>query len=268
MNRKLRIGLKLLAWIFLLAWIVYGISYAHRHYKTKRCTELEVVVLDSAKYGFVRASQVKKLILNSKISPIGKPINMVNTLDIEREVAKLAAVRDVQAFKSATGKLKVEIFQRRPLLRVFNEKGQTYYIDDSGKILPFLPGFSADVLVASGNIREPFRVAPNIDITSYSDSLESGGKPLIYELFEFARYVSKDKFWNAQLVQIYVKGPRNIELVPLVGPHVVQLGGFDGYVNKLKKLKIFYEKALPAEGWNKYSVINLKFSNQIVCTKY
>jgi cell division protein FtsQ len=39
-------------------------------------------------------------------------------------------------------------------------------------------------------------------------------------------------------------------------------------VEKFEKLHTFYLQGLNTTGsWNKYSVINLKFKNQIVCTK-
>jgi len=36
---------------------------------------------------------------------------------------------------------------------------------------------------------------------------------------------------------------------------------------KFKKLTIFYNEAMPFEGWNTYSEISLKFEDQIVCKK-
>lgn len=268
MNRKLRIGFKVLAWLFILAWAIYGLSYASKVYKGKRCTKLEVRVLDSAKLNFVRAKDVHRAIVKSKFSPLGQSLSRINTNIIEQEIYQMAAVRDVQAFKTAKGEVIVEITQRRPVLRIFNAKGQTYYIDDSGKILPYSSGFAANTLVANGNIVEPFKVVPNLDVTAITDSTKGGPKNFIHKLYDFALYVNNDKFWNAQIEQIYVHSRNNIELIPLVGPHIIVLGNLDSYEVKLKKLKLFYEKALPAEGWNKYTVINLKFKNQIVCTKY
>jgi len=125
---------------------------------------------------FVKATDVHKAIIKSKKSPIGLPLNQVNTYKIEQEIYKMAAVRDVQAFKLARGVLRIEITQRKPVLRIFNSKGQTYYIDDSGKVLPYLSGFAANTLVANGNIVEPFKVVPNLDITTHAnDSYGSKG---------------------------------------------------------------------------------------------
>jgi hypothetical protein len=56
-----------------------------------------------------------------------------------------------------------------------------------------------------------------------------------------------------------------VELIPRAGDHVVVLGQLDGYEKKLDNLMLFYRQAAPAEGWGKWSRINLKYDNQIVC---
>ncbi len=36
---------------------------------------------------------------------------------------------------------------------------------------------------------------------------------------------------------------------------------------KFRKLKILYNEGLKYEGWNNYEKINLKYKNQVICTK-
>ena len=50
-------------------------------------------------------------------------------------------------------------------------------------------------------------------------------------------------------------------------PDMLTLGTLDEFEEKLANLKLFYEQAIPKVGWEKYSMINLKYKNQIVCTK-
>jgi len=49
----------------------------------------------------------------------------------------------------------------------------------------------------------------------------------------------------------------------------LEVGGFDIYniVEKFRNLKAFYLHKINSVGWNKYSIINLKYKNQVVCTK-
>ena len=60
---------------------------------------------------------------------------------------------------------------------------------------------------------------------------------------------------------------KEIELVVGFGSHIVEIGDLYDLKNKLDNLFIFYRDALPAMGWDRYKKINLKYKNQIVCTK-
>ena len=70
-----------------------------------------------------------------------------------------------------------------------------------------------------------------------------------------------------RIEQIYVHPDKEVELIPRVGNHRILLGTFDHFEEKLANLRLFYEQAIPKMGWEKYSIINLKYRNQIVCTK-
>ena len=58
-----------------------------------------------------------------------------------------------------------------------------------------------------------------------------------------------------------------VELYPRVGEHTIVLGTTENFRKKLDNLMIFYKNGLSKTGWNKYSVINLSYNGQIVCTK-
>jgi cell division protein FtsQ len=53
-------------------------------------------------------------------------------------------------------------------------------------------------------------------------------------------------------------------LIPRVGKHSIVIGSPENLAEKMENLRIFYIKALKNLGWDKYSVINLKYKNQIV----
>jgi cell division protein FtsQ len=66
---------------------------------------------------------------------------------------------------------------------------------------------------------------------------------------------------------MYIHKDHEIELIPRVGAHIIHFGDISDYKYKFFKLKAIYEKGFNALGWNKYEHINLKFSNQVICTK-
>jgi cell division protein FtsQ len=85
------------------------------------------------------------------------------------------------------------------------------------------------------------------------------------DLFYFIKYIEKDKFWSAQFAQLKVDKRGMIEIFPQVTKQMIEFGDTYQYDEKLKKLKIFYDKILPDRGWNRYNRVNLKFENQIIC---
>lgn len=91
------------------------------------------------------------------------------------------------------------------------------------------------------------------------------------KLLNFVVLVEKDDFWRSEIVQIVVaKGPGGapeIELVPRTGSHTVIFGGPDGAEEKLAKLLTFYRRGLRNIGWEAYRTINVKYKEQVVCTK-
>ena len=242
------------------------ISYADHKSRQVLCTDINVEITDSLTNSFITRNDVVELIERRMYSPIGHPLWHINTLQIEKHLFELHPVRMVSAFKTSDGRLNIQIEQRKPIMRVINSRNQSYYIDTEGQILPLSSKFTAHVLIINGNILEPFQIKPDVKILSWNGK-PNEQPPLICQVFELGRYIAEDEFWNSQIAQIYVETPDDIELIPRVGAHVVKLGGVDDYETKLQKLKIFYERGLTAVGWNQYSEVNLKFKNQIICTK-
>ena len=91
------------------------------------------------------------------------------------------------------------------------------------------------------------------------------------KLLNFVVLVEKDDFWRSEIVQIVVaKGPDGapeIELVPRTGSHTVIFGSPDDAEEKLAKLLTFYRRGLRNIGWEEYRTINVKYKEQVVCTK-
>jgi cell division protein FtsQ len=81
-------------------------------------------------------------------------------------------------------------------------------------------------------------------------------------------YTSNNEFWNATVQQLYVNANGEIEFIPRIGNHTVILGDDQLLESKFNKLLLFYQEGMNKKGgWNQYSTINLKFKNQVVCTK-
>jgi cell division protein FtsQ len=98
-----------------------------------------------------------------------------------------------------------------------------------------------------------------------SDSLTEAC--IIDDLYMIASAARRDTFIWAQMEQLNVLPDKEIEFIPAIGPGKVLLGDATGIGDKFKRLSLFYKEGLPKAGWSKYSTINLKFNNQIICTQ-
>ena len=261
-----RNALKALKWLTLITYLVVGLWFVTKRNRELLCREIKVKVVDSSENSFITSKDIKRIVDVKGKTPIGKTLRSINTYELENRISTMMSVRDVQIYKTSDGVLSIKVKQRRPLVRIFNHDNQSYYIDEQGLILPLSDRFAAHVLVVNGEIKEHFPLRPNQDVMQWDTSVYKR-EPLLRKIYDFAQYVNDHEFWNAQIAQVYVDSPNDVQLIPRVGSQVILLGSLDDYEKKLEKLKLFYEKALPAEGWNKYKMINLKYSKQIICTK-
>jgi cell division protein FtsQ len=212
---------------------------------SRLCESVEVVIADSHERHFLKEKEVVAYLKRTGLYPLKKNNREINTNEIENALLKNEILEKVEVVRTISGGIKIVISQKMPILRVFSSNG-SYYVDKAGRTMPSALGQAIYVPVASGNIEKSFATA---------------------DLYKFALFLQKDNFWNDQIEQIYVRSEQDIEIIPRVGRHRIILGSLDHYESKLKRLHLFYEQVIPKMGWEKYSVINLKYRNQIVCTK-
>lgn len=209
------------------------------------CEGLEIIV-ENSENSFININEVEKFIKSHNLDPTGKQFREINTDSIQSKLLTIKTIKEAEVFVTNNNYIRVNLFERKPILRVFNNKGQSYYVDTEGETMPIALKSNAYIPVASGAV---------------SDSIACN------ELYSFAKFLNGNKFWNAQIEQIVVADNQEITLIPRVGDQIIELGKIGGFEKKLEKLMSFYEKGLNETGWNKYSVITLKFDNQVVCKK-
>ncbi len=251
--------------VLLLAYLGVTIGFISERRSRLVCNAVRVSIPDSLVHSFVRTKDILNLIQAQGTHWIGQYISQINTQQIESLVYKHPAIKEARVYKTITGCVNIEVLQRQPLLRIINRYGDTYYIDEDGKAMPWSNHFTARVLVANGNIGNRFDFSKYRGINILNDSISS--YHILKDLYELAVFIQDNKFWRAYFEQVYVEDDGNFELIPRVGGHLIIFGKTENMEEKFSNLKQLYALGLPNEGWNKYSVINLKFRNQVVCTK-
>lgn len=251
-------------WALLLIGLVALLSFAEARHTSKICSKLRVNVLGTDKQQFISYRDVEELVLNQGDSILNQPISSIALQRIEERLESRAAVKNAEVYLSLNGALHVRVEQRTPLVRVINKRGESGYLDELGYFMPLSEKYAARVLVANGNIEDGLW-AFNYEEVAVSDSLRS--ETVLDEIFELAQFIHERPFWKAQITQVYYNEEGDFELIPRVGAHIIVLGKAEHLEEKFGKLYAFYKKGLPYTDWNAYERINLKFNNQVVCTK-
>jgi cell division protein FtsQ len=255
----------ILLWIVLAVYFIAILGFVAETRKHVICNKIEIDISDSDMNKFLQKGDVNRALAKYKTHVIGMPIDSVNTFLAEKVIGINPAIKECAAYTTAEGSLCIKVEQRKPILRVVNNKYQNYFIDETGQIIPQINQYASYTLVANGNINEPFVVSGSRNIfPSKKDTILRPN--IIYDLYYLASFIKNDDFWNAQIEQIYVDSRNDMQLIPRVGSHVIIFGRADNMAIKFKKLKSIY-RAFNEIGWNKYKTINLKYNNQVICTK-
>jgi cell division protein FtsQ len=230
------------------------------------CSRLHVVVVDSAINGFVHKEDVPIIFRAAGLSYFGKKLSEISTAKLEAALNARSLIRHADVYITVDGTLHVRIAQRHPIIRIYADNGDSFYIDNDGFVMQQYPGYTADVPIVNGNVKSPFPQGFKGDMQAYL-AKQKKPAPLMEQLFVFAKFLAHDEFWQAQVEQLYITPRGKVEIIPRIGAHIIRMGSLDNFEYKLHKLRVMYDKGLPVKGWNAYEVLDVSYGNQVVCQR-
>lgn len=246
-----------LLWAFIVLFTIIALWMVNVKEKNLRIKSVKMEIKPEEELHFLDSLSLIELIKSSVENEqiIGAKLESVKPDVIEKTLEENPFVEKADIFVDLGGVMKIKILQRTPVLRVFNQFGQTYYVAKNGFKMPVNNQYTARVITANGKIAE-----------TLVDSAFTKNKTTI-DLLKIANFCYNDLFWRAQIEQLYVDNFNDILLIPKVGNHTIVVGTAEGIEKKMEKLKTFYYEGLNHVGWNQYKTINLKYENQIVAEK-
>ncbi len=257
---------KILFYVFIpvIVFILVGLSIEAN--RTAVCNSFVVNVDHSCGNLFVESEEIKKEVYETIDTVAGHKINQIQLSKIEDLIIGMEYVGNANVYRTIDGVIKVDVKQRRPLARVVNNFGESFYIDTDGRLMSLKQNYTARVMVVNGDIDA--RYTPLIDLSEPSnDDLDEKGYNLLEDIYIIAEYLNDHEFLGPFIDQIYVNSNNNFELIAKNGSHTIEFGSIERMEQKFSKLMVFYNYGLTKMGWNKYGTINLKYKNQVVCAK-
>lgn len=260
MSQRLKKAILLVLNLAAAVYLVMAMtSFNHPKDTYPMCTKVAINIEDESTNGFLSVKEVKQILEKKNLYPLKKRMAEVNPRDIEDLLKVSPFVNTAECFKTKDGCVNINLTQRLPIVRIKNSRGEDYYLDDQGGIMPNSK-YTSDLIIATGSISSWYA-------RNYLVLLAEG--------------LMADEFWRNQIVQINVLPDKGIELVPRVGNHIIYIGALPQtkYISKrhelvtsfvskkMERLAKFYRYGLSQAGWNKYSSINIEFDNQIICKR-
>jgi len=231
--------------IILFAGLIVLLGFTSTRYEDKKCIDYRID-LGNEEGSLITQREIILLMESISDSIVGHAITQLPLYEIEYKIEQQKNIENAEVYIMLDGRLKIDVEQKDPIVRVKSTNQKEFYMDEEGAIFDLSTNYTKRLLVANGNIKD------SIDLKTINI---------------LAAHINSDTFLKSQIIQIYIKENKEIELIPRVGNHNILLGNLNGYEEKLKKLKLFYSDGVKQTGWNNYKEINLKFKDQIVCVK-
>jgi cell division protein FtsQ len=229
---------------------------------SRPCSGIIIDIKDSSSYHFVSRKQLLNLAYGNSDRILGQPVKNIKLLEIENRINVLRELKVAEVYRTIDGNVHIYADQREPIMRIMPDNGGDFFIDEEGVIVRRRNLYTPRLHIVGGNITISSAMLNGISVLDTSIK-----NTILKDIYQLVNYINDDNFWSAQIDQIYVDNNDEIDLIPRAGNQTVHLGTIENFKGKLRNLEAFYDKVLPQVGWNKYSVINLEFKDQIVCKR-
>ncbi|MBC7606338.1 MAG: cell division protein FtsQ [Burkholderiales bacterium] len=229
----------------MLMFIVLGILYSFTAMRNehRKLTKSMVVFLDENS-PFIKSETVNKLLIENKKDAQSIQKDKLDLNKLEESINTNPMIEKSEVSVSIDGVLKAVVKQKTPIARVFNESG-SFYIDYQGNIMPLSEEFTARVPIVSGEINKENKE----------------------EIDKLLRFVYDDGFLKKNIIGIQVLPKGSLKMRCRNFNYEIEFGKTVNVERKFNNYKAFYQKAVLDSSLYHYKRINLKFTQQVVCTK-
>ena len=240
---KFKKFLKYLLFLTLIISLGFLYSFSTKRNLAKTISD-SVVEFEVGENHFLTHAMVNKLLIQNNETVKNKAKSTLDLYGLENAVLKNPYVEKAAVFFTINGLLKTVVKQRKPIARIISENN-SYYIDKRGIKVPLSDNYSARVLLVSG-----IKNDKNIE-----------------EILPLIAFILEDSFLQKEVVGIQKFNNEEYQFSMRSGNYKIDFGKLTKMDVKFKKLKAFYNKTFLDKTIESYKTINVKYHNQVVCTK-
>ncbi len=237
----MKINWNIIKFILLIALVVTLYSFSNQKNSSRKLTKIDVEFIDENS-PFITLNTVNKLLIQNldSLTSINKETLVLNKM--EARLLKNPMIKNAEVFLTIEGVVGAKIEQRKPIARVVSS--QDFYIDDEGKKMPLSKVHSARVPLVIGN-----SINNNSELTH-----------LLLKLDE-------DEYMKKNVIGLQLESNGSILMKLRKRDYKVQFGKPIDIDKKFQKLKAFCKTANQDSLHSIYSLVNLRFKDQVIATK-
>lgn len=208
-----------LLWVFVVAFVVFFHGRARHHRANTAVHSMRISITDSLRDEMlVTSDAVERWIEHSKIPTIGVPVGEIDLAGIEQCIRGNGFIDRASAYVTYGGELRVEVSQRRPLMRLMVD-GYDCYVTAEGFIFPAPRLAAVYVPIITGSYVPPVPKGFVGKIKEYIDSQVARSQAIADTL----QYEKVPLFKNTQDIADSVRAVRRMQV-----ERKGWLGGFKG----------------------------------------
>ena len=240
--------MKIFNWTNIRLLIIFGFvlflySFAQHRNGDRKLKKSEVIFVGENKL-FLKQESVNKLLIENKREASSIRKDEVDLNKIEKTINSHDMIEMSNVFVSIDGVLKVVVKQKTPVARIY-DRGNSFYIDYEGNRMPLSDNFTARVPIVSGAIN----------------------KENNEELAALFRTIYDDAFLRKNIIAIQIMPNGSLKMFNRNYNYFIDFGRTMNVDKKFNNYKAFFQKAVLDSSLYKYSKIDLRFTEQVVCTK-
>lgn len=241
------------SWIFgslsclLIAYLVAAAFVTSGMAEQRMCTGVTITVHDTAELKFVTARELANELGDFPSTARSRRLSSIDMDSMERMLQMIDKIETVSVNALSNGKIHIDVNPMRPVARIFDDTGSSYYINRTGKRIVADARYHLDVPVVQGTFNDEQFPAT--------------------EILPLVDYISADSAWSHAISMIKVDSPRDVILVPVIRGHVINIGEPRDFADKLARIQTMYSKVLNVKGWEYYDTLSVKWRGQVVATR-
>ncbi len=227
--------------VLLFGLVVFLFSFTKQRNSSRNLEKTNIEFLDEGS-PFITRNTVNKLLIQNYDTVTSIRKDKLVLKEVESRLLENDMIFDAQVFITLSGTLGAKIKQRKPLGRV--AASPDYYIDEEGKKMPLSSVYTERVPLITGVSKSNFK-----------------------ELTPLLKAIEEDPFMKSSVVGLEYQRDETIIIRLRKHDFKVLFGKPKAIADKFQNFKAFYKKTKQDNMLSSYTLVNLKFGDQVVATK-